>query len=126
MVIYCYCDYDNYAFLYRTSDMILCLLLCKNSIFVFVDTIPLDIKYEFEGYDLAILGSKFPYGFEYMSERASLILSPLTERCFMTLSLALQQYSCGTLIGFYGSGKTETIKELGKVGLCSEHSFHGM
>ncbi|XP_028405416.1 dynein heavy chain domain-containing protein 1-like isoform X2 [Dendronephthya gigantea] len=79
------------------------------------DTIPLDMKYEFGGYDLVLLGSKFPYGFEYMSERASLILSPLTERCFMTLSLALQQYSCGTLIGFNGSGKTETIKELGKL-----------
>jgi dynein heavy chain len=73
------------------------------------------MKYEFGDYNLAILGSRFPYGFEYLSERASLFMSPLTERCFLTLSMALDQYSCGTLIGFNGSGKTETIKELAKV-----------
>ena len=80
-----------------------------------LDKIPLDMKYEFEGYNISILGSKFPYGFEYLSERASLLISPLTERCFLTLSLALDQYSCGTVIGFNGCGKTETIKELAKV-----------
>ena len=73
------------------------------------------MKYEFEGYDVAILGLRFPYEFEYLNERASLSISPLTERCFLTLCLALDQYSCGALIGFNGSGKTETIKELAKV-----------
>ena len=73
------------------------------------------MKYEFEGYDIAILGLRFPYEFEYLNERASLSISPLTERCFLTLCLALDQYSCGALIGFNGSGKTETIKELAKV-----------
>jgi hypothetical protein len=86
-----------------------------------LDTISLDMKYEFEGYDVTILGSRFPYEFEYLSERASLFVSPLTERCFLALALALDQYSCGTLIGFNGSGKTETIRELAKV-----ESFAGL
>lgn len=73
------------------------------------------MKYEFEGYDVAMLGLRFPYEFEYLNERATLLISPLTERCFLTLCLALDQYSCGSLIGFNGSGKTETIKELAKV-----------
>ena len=73
------------------------------------------MKYEFESYDVAILGLKFPYGFEYLGERASLFISPLTERCYLTLCLALNRYSCGALSGFNGSGKTETIKELAKV-----------
>ena len=75
------------------------------------------MKYEFAEYNVTILGSKFPYGFEYLSEHASLLISPLTERCFLTLSLAMDQYSCGTAIGVNGSGKTETIKELAKVEL---------
>ena len=73
------------------------------------------MKYELEGYNVNILGLSFPYGFEYRSERLSLFISPLTERCFLALCLALDQYSCGTLIGCNGSGKTETIKELAKV-----------
>ena len=80
-----------------------------------LDEIPLEMKYEFEGYDIAMLGLRFPYEFEYLNERASLLISPLTERYFLTLCLALDQYTCGSLIGFNGSGKTETIKELAKV-----------
>lgn len=95
-------------------------------IYLSIDQIPLDMRYEFEGYNVAILGLKFPYGFEYLSERASLFISPLTERCFLTLSLALDQYACGTLIGSNGTGKTETIKELAKVYIFISRSMFFM
>ena len=80
-----------------------------------VDQLPLDMNYETEYYNIQLLGSQFPYGFEYLSEKASLVVTPLTERCFLTLTMALKQYACGVPYGYNGTGKTEIISELAKV-----------
>lgn len=62
----------------------------------------------------SILIAKMPYGNEFLSSTARLIITPLTERCFQSLVLALHYDYCGAPVGPAGTGKTETVKELAK------------
>ena len=42
-------------------------------------------------------------------------MTPLTDRALLSLTLAMKNFYCGTLIGPAGVGKSETVKELSKV-----------
>ena len=61
------------------------------------------------------MGATFAYNMEYHGPYAPLVFTPLTERAFLTLTMALKSFSCGSLIGPAGTGKSETINELSKV-----------
>ncbi|XP_048580282.1 dynein heavy chain domain-containing protein 1 isoform X3 [Nematostella vectensis] len=60
------------------------------------------------------LGSSFCYGYEYLGPSSRLLVTPLTRRCFLSLTTALRAFKCGTTLGPDGTGKTETIRELSK------------
>ena len=71
--------------------------------------------FQFSRVSVQQLGNTFSYDYEYLGPMERLVLTPLTDRAFMSLTQALKNFHCGTLIGPAGTGKSETVKDLGKV-----------
>lgn len=58
--------------------------------------------------------ARFDYGWEYLGVGEALVRTSLTSRCFVILSEAMRRGYGGSPFGPAGTGKTETVKSMGR------------
>jgi hypothetical protein len=67
------------------------------------------------GVCVCMVNAEFEYTWEYQGNASKLVRTPLTDKCFLTLTQGMALGLGGNPYGPAGTGKTESVKALGQV-----------